>query len=147
IDTAYDPIRAGLYWGGGWLPAGCFHAVGGSHEPHSSIVIPPPPLTGSLRMGHALDAPLHDILVRFSRMGGCHTRWMPGTDHAGIATQNVVERQLAERGQSRQNLGRDAFVAEVWRWKEESGGTIIAQLKRLGASCDWQRLRFTMDDG
>tara|TARA_Y100001954_G_scaffold109469_1_gene118829 strand:+ start:5184 stop:7853 length:2670 start_codon:yes stop_codon:yes gene_type:complete len=112
-----------------------------------SIVIPPPNVTGSLHMGHALNNTLQDILARFERLRGRDVLWQPGTDHAGIATQMVVERQLAEDGKTRHDLGRDAFMDRVWEWKAESGGTIIGQLRRLGASCDWQRERFTMDDG
>ncbi|MBI1181814.1 MAG: valine--tRNA ligase [Alphaproteobacteria bacterium] len=113
-----------------------------------TIVIPPPNVTGSLHMGHALNNTLQDVLVRFERMRGRDVLWQPGTDHAGIATQMVVERQLAEQGNvRRQDLGRDEFLQRVWTWKEESGGTIINQLRRLGASCDWSRERFTMDEG
>jgi valyl-tRNA synthetase len=113
-----------------------------------TIVIPPPNVTGSLHMGHALNNTLQDVLVRFERMRGRDVLWQPGTDHAGIATQMVVERQLAEQGNiRRQDLGRDEFLNRVWTWKEESGGTIINQLRRLGASCDWSRERFTMDEG
>ncbi len=112
------------------------------------IVIPPPNVTGSLHMGHALNNTLQDILIRFERMRGKDVLWQPGTDHAGIATQMVVERQLMEaREPDRRAMGRDAFIGRVWEWKEQSGGTIIAQLKRLGASCDWSRERFTMDEG
>ncbi len=116
-------------------------------EPYS-IVIPPPNVTGSLHMGHALNNTLQDILIRFERMRGRDVLWQPGTDHAGIATQMVVERQLAEQGNiGRREMGRDAFIKRVWEWKEESGGTITRQLRRLGASCDWSRERFTMDEG
>ncbi|MBW1992462.1 MAG: valine--tRNA ligase, partial [Deltaproteobacteria bacterium] len=116
-------------------------------QPPYCIVIPPPNITGSLHMGHALNNTLQDILIRFKRMQGYDTLWMPGTDHAGIATQNVVERMLAEEGLNRHDLGREAFIQRVWQWKETSGGTIITQLKRLGCSCDWSRERFTMDEG
>jgi len=113
-----------------------------------AIVIPPPNVTGSLHMGHALNNTLQDVLVRFERMRGRDVLWQPGTDHAGIATQMVVERQLMERQEpSRRVLGRDKFIERVWRWKEESGNIIVGQLKRLGCSCDWSRLRFTMDEG
>jgi len=118
----------------------------GNADPYS-IVIPPPNVTGSLHMGHALNNTLQDILIRWHRMRGDDTLWQPGMDHAGIATQMVVERQLAEEGKTRHDLGRDAFVERVWQWKEESGGTITNQLRRLGASADWSRERFTMDDG
>ncbi|MGY4332877.1 valyl-tRNA synthetase [Bradyrhizobium sp. LB7.2] len=113
-----------------------------------TIVIPPPNVTGSLHMGHALNNTLQDILCRFERMRGRDVLWQPGTDHAGIATQMVVERQLMERQQpSRREIGREKFLERVWQWKAESGDTIINQLKRLGASCDWSRERFTMDEG
>src|SRR5690606_37881743 len=112
------------------------------------IVIPPPNVTGSLHMGHALNNTLQDVLCRFERMRGKDVLWQPGTDHAGIATQMVVERQLAERKEpGRREMGRKKFVERVWKWKDESGGTIVNQLKRLGASCDWSRERFTMDEG
>ncbi|MCW8861835.1 MAG: valine--tRNA ligase [Rhodospirillales bacterium] len=112
-----------------------------------SIVIPPPNVTGSLHMGHALNNTLQDILIRFRRMQGLDVLWQPGTDHAGIATQMVVERQMEKEGLTRHDLGREKFIDRVWKWKAESGGTITGQLRRLGASCDWSRERFTMDDG
>src|SRR3569832_2185960 len=112
-----------------------------------SIDIPPPNVTGSLHMGHALNNTLQDVLARFERMRGKDVLWQPGMDHAGIATQLVVERQLAERQQSRVAMGREKFLEEVWRWKAESGGAIGQQLRRLGASADWSRERFTMDEG
>src|SRR3954467_3607459 len=113
-----------------------------------SIVIPPPNVTGSLHIGHALNQTLQDVLARFHRMRGQAVLWLPGSDHAGIATQMVVERQLAAEGNmSRRDMGRDAFVERVWTWKKQSGGTIVNQLKRLGASCDWSRERFTLDSG
>jgi len=116
------------------------------HDPFS-IVIPPPNITGVLHIGHALNNTLQDILIRYHRMRGDNTLWVPGTDHAGIATQNVVERQLADEHKTRHDLGRDQFIERVWSWRKEKGGTIINQLKRLGASCDWDRERFTMDEG
>ena len=130
-----------------WENAGAF-ACGQQHnaDPYT-IVIPPPNVTGSLHMGHALNNTLQDILIRHARMTGRDTLWQPGTDHAGIATQMVVERQLGEEGMTRHDLGREKFVERVWEWKEESGGTITRQLRRLGASCDWSRERFTMDEG
>jgi valyl-tRNA synthetase len=127
---------------------GCGHTRNGEANGESySIVIPPPNVTGSLHMGHALNNTLQDILSRFARMQGKDVLWQPGTDHAGIATQMVVERQMAEEGLSRHDLGREKFIERVWKWKAESGGTIIGQLRRLGASCDWERERFTMDEG
>ncbi|MCX7793253.1 MAG: valine--tRNA ligase [Thermodesulfovibrionales bacterium] len=128
-----------------WLSHELFRPSG-EGEPYC-IVIPPPNVTGSLHMGHALNATLQDILIRWKRMQGFKTLWLPGTDHAGIATQNVVERLLQKENLTRQILGRDAFIKRVWQWKELSGGQIISQLKRLGASCDWSRERFTMDEG
>ncbi|WP_048647830.1 valine--tRNA ligase [Nitratireductor soli] len=132
-----------------WEEAGAFKAGAGAKpgaEPFT-IVIPPPNVTGSLHMGHALNNTLQDIMVRFERMRGKDVLWQPGMDHAGIATQMVVERQLMERQQHRRDLGRDKFIDKVWEWKAESGGAIMNQLKRLGASCDWSRERFTMDEG
>ena len=133
-----------------WEEAGAFKAGAGKRgeaKPYC-IVIPPPNVTGSLHMGHALNNTLQDVLVRFERMRGRDVLWQPGTDHAGIATQMVVERKLAaENKTDRRSMGREAFLRAVWAWKEESGGTITNQLKRLGASCDWSRDRFTMDEG
>ena len=112
---------------------------------HFSIVIPPPNVTGSLHMGHALNNSLQDLLVRFYRMNGFETLWQPGTDHAGIATQAIVEKKLLDQGIKKKNLGRDKFIKEVWKWKKKSGDQILDQLKKLGCSCDWSRNRFTMD--
>lgn len=147
LSKVYEPQSVESRWYGIWEEKGYFHADQDSSRPHYSIVIPPPNVTGVLHMGHALNNTLQDILARWKRMSGCEVLWMPGTDHAGIATQNVVEKQLAEEGKDRHEIGRDAFVERVWRWREESGGRIIEQLKRLGASCDWERERFTMDEG
>ncbi|MBO44836.1 MAG: valine--tRNA ligase [Rhodospirillaceae bacterium] len=140
-----DAVEAKLY--AEWEQKGAF-ACGQSPdgEPYS-IVIPPPNVTGSLHMGHALNNTLQDILVRYARMTGRDALWQPGMDHAGIATQMVVERQLAETDENRRDMGREKFLERVWKWKEESGGTITTQLRRLGASCDWSRERFTMDEG
>ncbi|MBI2113792.1 MAG: valine--tRNA ligase [candidate division NC10 bacterium] len=143
----YDPRGVEERWYQFWEARGLFRADETSAAPPYCIVIPPPNVTGSLHMGHALNNTLQDILIRWHRMLGDNTLWMPGTDHAGIATQNVVERQLQQEGLSRDQLGREAFIQRVWRWKDASGGTIIRQLKRLGASCDWARERFTMDPG
>jgi len=149
LEKTYDPaaVEPRLY--AQWEASGAFglgKRTGG--EPYT-IVIPPPNVTGSLHMGHALNNTLQDILVRLQRMRGRDVLWQPGTDHAGIATQMVVERQLAQSGEnrSRRDLGREEFIKRVWAWKEVSGGTITGQLRRLGASCDWSRERFTMDEG
>jgi valyl-tRNA synthetase len=143
----YDSGGVEGRWYRFWEAHNFFHADETSAAPPYSIVIPPPNVTGSLHMGHALNNTLQDILIRWHRMQGDNTLWMPGTDHAGIATQNVVERQLRREGLSRDQIGREAFIQRVWTWKAESGGTIIRQLKTLGASCDWARERFTMDPG
>ena len=145
LAHGYDPAGVEARHYAAWEAAGYFAADPMSPAPPFCIVIPPPNVTGSLHMGHALNNALQDILVRWRRMQGYNTLWMPGTDHAGIATQNVVEKQLLREGTRRDSLGREAFVARVWRWREESGGAIIGQLKRLGASCDWGREAFTMD--
>ncbi|MBW2121461.1 MAG: valine--tRNA ligase [Deltaproteobacteria bacterium] len=146
-EKGYEFKEVEKRWYDFWLERNLFHADENSADPPYSIVIPPPNVTGSLHMGHALNNTLQDILVRFRRMQGYNTLWLPGMDHAGIATQNVVEKQLAKEGLDRHALGRERFVERVWKWKEEYGGVIIEQLKRLGASCDWSRERFTMDEG
>jgi len=138
-------IEAPLYQK--WIDAGYFKADSSSDKPPFTIVIPPPNVTGSLHIGHALDHTLQDIVIRMKRMKGFETLWLPGMDHAGIATQNVVEKQLATQGKTRHDLGREAFIETVWKWKAESGGAILAQMKRLGDSVDWSRERFTMDEG
>ena len=130
-----------------WEKKGCFKSKKNKNKKYFSIVIPPPNVTGSLHMGHALNNSIQDLLIRFNRNKGLETLWQPGTDHAGIATQLVVEKQLIEKGTSRKELGRDKFLEEVWKWKEKSGNTITGQLKKLGSSCDWSRDRFTMDKG
>lgn len=147
LDKVYDPQRIEAKWYEYWEGQGFFHAKADGAKPGYCIVIPPPNVTGVLHMGHALNNTLQDILIRFKRMDGFDALWMPGTDHAGIATQNVVERQLAAEGKDRHALGREAFIKRVWEWKASSGGHIITQLKRLGCSCDWSRERFTLDDG
>src|SRR5215217_6769255 len=149
MDKTFDPAAVEARIAARWEEAQAFKAGRPDRQgakPYT-IVIPPPNVTGSLHMGHALNNTLQDILCRFERMRGRDVLWQPGTDHAGIATQMVVERQLMERQIHRRELGREEFVRRVWAWKEESGGTIVRQLKRLGASCDWSRERFTMDEG
>src|ERR1700676_4558481 len=150
MDKTFDPAAVEGRIGAAWEAAGAFRAgrpERAKAEPYC-IVIPPPNVTGSLHMGQALNNTLQDILCRFERMRGKDVLWQPGTDHAGIATQAVVERQLMERQQpGSREMGREAFIERGWEWKAESGGAIIGQLKRLGASCDWSRERFTMDEG
>ncbi|RIQ37829.1 valine--tRNA ligase [Jiangella rhizosphaerae] len=147
LPSVYDPaaVEAPLYQG--WVERGYFEADEKSDKPPYCIVIPPPNVTGSLHLGHAFEHTLIDALVRRRRMQGYEALWMPGMDHAGIATQNVVERELAKEGVSRHDLGREAFVEKVWEWKAESGGKILAQMRRLGDGVAWSRERFTMDDG
>ena len=147
LPSSFIPadIEAPLYRK--WLDAGYFTADPKSEKPPFTIVIPPPNVTGVLHIGHALDHTLQDILIRMKRMKGFEVLWLPGMDHAGIATQNVVEKQLAAQGLTRHDLGREKFVEQVWDWKEKSGGAILDQMKRLGDSVDWSRERFTMDEG
>jgi len=147
LDKGYDPKPIEEKWYREWMENRCFRAEADDSGPPYCIVIPPPNVTGSLHMGHALNSTLQDILIRYKRMDGFNALWLPGTDHAGIATQNVVERGLTAEGLSREDLGRERFLERVWIWKEQYGGIIVDQLKRLGASCDWSRLRFTMDQG
>jgi len=128
-----------------WIKKGLFKPKKNKSNKKFSIVIPPPNVTGRLHMGHALNNSLQDVLVRFNRMKGFETLWQPGTDHAGIATQAVVENNLLKEGIKKNDLGREKFIKKIWDWKEESGGIILDQLKKLGCSCDWSRTRFTMD--
>ncbi|HHX34454.1 MAG TPA: valine--tRNA ligase [Gammaproteobacteria bacterium] len=145
MDTTYQPHAIETTWYQDW-ETNQYFAPQGSGQPYT-IMIPPPNVTGSLHMGHGFNNAIMDALIRYRRMQGRNTLWQPGTDHAGIATQMVVERQLAAQGQDRHDLGREAFLDKVWEWKEESGGTITRQIRRLGSSVDWSRERFTMDDG
>jgi valyl-tRNA synthetase len=147
LAKTYDPQSTEQKWYDFWLERRYFHADESREGPRYSVVIPPPNVTGMLHLGHVLNNTLQDVLVRFERMEGKVALWMPGTDHAGIATQNVVEKQLAREGLDRHRLGREKFVERVWEWKEQYGGTILRQLQRLGCSCDWDRTRFTMDEG
>ncbi len=147
LPKSWDPatVESGLYQG--WVDAGYFTADPASGKPAYSIVLPPPNVTGSLHMGHALDHTLMDALTRRKRMQGYEVLWLPGMDHAGIATQSVVEKQLAVDGKTKEDFGRELFIDKVWDWKHESGGTIGGQMRRLGDGVDWSRDRFTMDDG
>ena len=147
IPKSYEPGACEQKWYDLWLQRGYFKPEANPGGDPYCIVIPPPNVTGSLHMGHALNATIQDILTRWMRMRGRKALWLPGTDHAGIATQNVVERELAGEGLDRHKLGREEFIKRVWQWKAEYGGRIIHQLKKLGASCDWSRERFTLDEG
>ena len=147
LDKTFNPkdVEGRIY--AQWEASGAFRAGRRPDAEPFCIVIPPPNVTGRLHIGHALNNTLQDILARFERMRGKDVLWQPGTDHAGIATQLIVERQLAERQKSRVAMGREKFLEAVWKWKAESGGAIVQQLRRLGASADWSRERFTMDEG
>ncbi|MEA2113801.1 MAG: valine--tRNA ligase [Thermodesulfobacteriota bacterium] len=147
LPKAYEFGEVEQRWYDYWMEHKTFGASMEEGKESFSIVIPPPNVTGVLHIGHALNNTLQDLLVRYHRMKSDNTLWVPGTDHAGIATQNVVERQLATEGKTRHDLGREKFIERVWQWREEKGGAIINQLKRMGASCDWDRERFTMDEG
>ncbi len=147
LEKVYDPstVEERLYKK--WMDNGYFHAEVEKDKEPFTIVIPPPNITGQLHMGHALDNTLQDILIRYKRMQGYNTLWMPGTDHASIATEVKIVAKMAEEGLTKEDLGREGFLKRAWEWKEEYGGTIIGQLKKLGSSCDWERERFTMDEG
>ena len=147
MSKGYEPehVEGKLY--DYWINNGFFRAESVSERPPFCIVIPPPNVTGTLHMGHALNNTLQDILCRYKKAQGFNVLWQPGTDHAGIATQNVVEKDLALKGTDRHAVGREKFIELVWEWREKYGGLIINQLKRLGCSCDWSRERFTMDEG
>jgi len=147
LAKTYEPAEVEQKWYAYWEERSLFHGDTKTDRPAFSIVIPPPNVTGSLHMGHALNNTLQDILCRYKRMRGFNVLWQPGTDHAGIATQNVVEKDLASKGTDRHQIGRERFIEMVWEWREKYGGMIINQLKRLGSSCDWSRERFTMDEG
>ena len=147
LDKAYDPSRIEPAWAEWWVSEGLFRADASSTKPIFSLVIPPPNVTGALHMGHMFETSQVDITMRWQRMKGNNVLWLPGTDHAGIATQMLVERQLAKEGIDRRAIGREEFLEHVWDWKETYGGRIVSQLKRVGASCDWTRERFTMDPG
>ena len=148
IPKAYEPKSVEDKWYALWLEKGFFTANPLSSKPAYAIVIPPPNVTGVLTMGHVLNNTIQDILARRKRMQGHEVLWLPGTDHAGIATQAVVERKLRKEGKikHRDDLGRDGLLKEIWEWKDKHGGIIIQQLKKLGCSCDWTRERFTMDE-
>ncbi len=147
LPKIYDPQEIEGKWYQFWQSNGFFHAEATSDKPSYAIVIPPPNITGSLHIGHALDNTLQDCLIRWRRMQGYNALWMPGTDHAGIVTELIMERKLAEEGTSRNEIGREKFIERMWQWKEDSAGYIVSQLQQLGCSCDWVRERFTLDDG
>ncbi|MGH2684006.1 MAG: class I tRNA ligase family protein, partial [Actinomycetota bacterium] len=147
MAPAYEPAEVEKRRYAEWIEAGHFRARPNPDRKPFCISMPPPNVTGRLHMGHALTMTLQDILTRRARMEGYEALWLPGTDHAGIGTEVLVGRQLLAEGIDKQEIGRDAFVERVWAWKERFGGEIVEQLKLLGSSCDWDRLRFTMDEG
>ncbi|MGA8027752.1 MAG: class I tRNA ligase family protein, partial [Bryobacteraceae bacterium] len=149
LDKVYYPECYEPHWAQWWIESGIYHVEAKEAKPGRtfSLVLPPPNVTGSLHIGHMLDHSIMDVAVRWHRMKGETTLWLPGIDHAGIATQMVVERQLATEGLDRKRLGRAEFERRIWQWKEEYGGRIIAQMRRIGESVDWSRERFTMDPG
>ena len=147
LQQPYDPGRIESRWYAYWEERGVFQPRADAAKERFVIAIPPPNVTGSLTMGHLLGDSIRDVIVRWQRMEGKETLYIPGTDHAGIATQNVVEKKLAADGVTRQQVGRENFVGEVWAWREQYGGLILRQLRRLGASPDWTRERFTLDAG
>ena len=146
MPKAYEPQAVENQWYSAWMENGCFNADETSDKEGFSIVIPPPNVTGILHLGHVLNNTIQDILARRARQQGKEVLWLPGTDHAGIATQTKVEKKLREEGTSRREVGREKFLEHVYDWKDKHGGIIINQLKRLGCSCDWDRERFTMDE-
>ena len=147
LSKQFNPAEAQKRWYTHWESEGYFHSQKNPDRDAFSVVIPPPNVTGALHMGHALNGTLQDILVRFKRMQGFETLWIPGTDHAGIATQAMVEKRLREEeNKNRHDLGRDALVNRIWQWKDHYESRILNQLKQIGCSCDWQRTRFTLDD-
>ncbi len=147
LEKTYDPKSVEEKWYRFWEENNLFHSEKDTEKKPFTIVIPPPNITGVLHMGHGLNNTIQDIIIRWKRMQGYNTLWLPGTDHAGIATQNVVEKELAKQGKTRHQVGREQFIEMVWQWRENYGSKIIKQLRKFGASCDWQRERFTMDEG
>src|SRR5262245_13956662 len=145
LAKSFDPRTVESHWYAEWERRGYFAASTAPGKAAFCIQLPPPNVTGVLHMGHAFNQTIMDALTRYHRMWGFNTLWLPGTDHAGIATQIVIERQLEGLGTSRTALGREQFIGQVWKWKEQSGSTITEQMRRLGASCDWRREYFTMD--
>ncbi|HEY9645927.1 MAG TPA: class I tRNA ligase family protein, partial [Chroococcidiopsis sp.] len=147
LPSQYDPFAIELKWQKFWEENRVFSPDPSAGGDPYCVVIPPPNVTGSLHMGHAFENALIDTLVRYQRMIGKNTLWLPGTDHASIAVQTLLEKELKQQGKNRYDVGREAFLKRAWEWKEESGGTIVGQLRRLGVSVDWTRERFTMDEG
>ena len=147
LAKQYDPAEVEDRTYQFWLDRKYFHAAVNPDKKPYTIVIPPPNITGQLHMGHALDETLQDILIRWRRMQGYEALWLPGTDHASIATEAKIVEQMRKEGLTKEGIGREAFLERAWDWKKQYGGRIVSQLKKLGSSCDWDRERFTMDEG
>ena len=147
LAKTYDPTQVEDRLYKEWMDKGYFHAVPDSSKTPYTIVIPPPNITGQLHMGHALDNTMQDILIRWKRMQGYCALWLPGTDHASIATEAKIVEAMAKEGITKEQIGREKFLEKAWEWRRVYGGRIVEQLKKLGSSCDWQRERFTMDEG
>ena len=147
MEKNYNPASVESYWYERWEKNGYFHSKPNPEKKPYTIVIPPPNITGKLHMGHALDNTLQDTLIRYKRMCGFETLWLPGTDHASIATEVKIVEQLAKEGTLKTDIGREKFLERAWQWREQYGKTIVRQLRKLGSSCDWERERFTMDEG
>ena len=147
LEKTYDPSQFEDRIYKYWVQKGCFHAERDPQKKPYTIVIPPPNITGQLHMGHALDETMQDILIRYKRMSGYSALWLPGTDHAALATEVKIVEAMRKEGITKEQIGRDAFMERAWKWKEQYGGRIVEQLKKLGSSCDWDRERFTMDEG
>ncbi|MFM7265505.1 MAG: class I tRNA ligase family protein, partial [Cyanobium sp.] len=147
LPKTYDPAGTEARWQAAWEAAGAFHPDPAAPGEPFAVVIPPPNVTGSLHMGHGFETALIDTIVRYQRLRGRNVLCLPGTDHASIAVQTILEKQLKAEGQRKEDLGRAAFLEKAWAWKAQSGGTIVGQLRRLGYSVDWQRERFTLDAG
>ncbi|MBQ9189659.1 MAG: class I tRNA ligase family protein, partial [Clostridia bacterium] len=147
MPKAYDHASVEQAWYEKWERNGYFHAAPNPNKTPYTIVIPPPNITGKLHMGHAMDNTLQDTLIRYKRMSGYETLWMPGTDHASIATEVKIVEQMAKEGIDKRDIGREKFLERAWAWRNQYGSTIVKQLRKMGSSCDWERERFTMDDG
>jgi len=147
INKSYEPQNIEKKWYKHWIDNGYFTPKIDKTKKPYTVLIPPPNVTNILHMGHVLNNTLQDVMIRYKRMTGVPTLWLPGVDHAGIATQNMVEKELAKEGKTRHEIGREELVKRIWKWKEEKGGLIIEQLKQLGCSCDWTKQRFTLDEG
>ena len=147
LEKNYNPAQIEQKWYDNWVENKYFHAEVNRSKKPFTIVMPPPNITGQLHMGHALDNTMQDIIIRYKRMAGYEALWLPGTDHASIATEAKIVEKMREEGIDKEDIGRDKFLERAWEWKKQYGGRIVSQLKKIGSSCDWDRERFTMDEG